>query len=124
MSAQYAVSKLYNDPLLRTSISFVASQDGKSRTGTADKADNNDDSSSPSDVTTSEDQLSVAVSSALLLAATVGLVQLVVYAVFCQAITGSMGLTKTSPMWASAVGYLRIRAFGTPAAVSQSQYTK
>ena len=29
VSAQYAVSKLYNDPLLRTSISLVASQDGK-----------------------------------------------------------------------------------------------
>ena len=29
ISAQYAVSKLYNDPLLRTSISLVASEDGK-----------------------------------------------------------------------------------------------
>ena len=31
ITLQYAVSKLYNDPLLRTSISLVASQDGQNR---------------------------------------------------------------------------------------------
>ena len=38
ISAQYAVSKLYNDPLLRTSISLVASIDGQAR-ATADNGD-------------------------------------------------------------------------------------
>ena len=37
ISAQYAVSKLYNDPLLRSSISLVASQDGKARGKEADE---------------------------------------------------------------------------------------
>jgi len=102
ISAQYAVSKLYNDPLLRTSISLVAAQDGKARgkEGSEDQAK----------------QLSVAVSSALLLAFTVGAVQLVVYSVLASGITRGMGLTPVSPMWESAVSYLRVRALGTPAA--------
>lgn len=104
ISAQYAVSKLYNDPLLRTSISLVASQDGKAR-GTV----NNDEDEAAKN-------LSIAVSSALLLAATVGLIQLIVYAIGCKAITRSMGLTPSNAMWHSAVSYLQVRAFGTPAA--------
>ncbi len=102
ISAQYAVSKLYNDPLLRTSISLVASQDGKARGQEA-----------------SEDQvkqLSVAVSSALLLAFVVGAVQLVIYTILASSIIRGMGLTSISPMWESAVSYLRVRALGTPAA--------
>lgn len=107
ISAQYAVSKLYNDPLLRTSISLVASQDGKSRGGKAQTDENA--------AKTSRD-LSIAVSSALLLAATVGIVQLFVFSIFCKAITVGMGVQKTSSMWHSAVSYLQVRAFGTPAA--------
>jgi putative MATE family efflux protein len=61
-------------------------------------------------------KLSRAVSSALLLAATVGLVQLGVYSVFCKGIIRAMGLSPSSPMWSSAVGYLQVRAWGTPAA--------
>jgi putative MATE family efflux protein len=106
ISAQYAVSKLYNDPLLRTSISLVASQDGQSRSGSA--TDDDDDRN--------KRKLSIAVSSALLLAASVGIVQLVVYTVLASVITKGMGLQMTSPMWHSAVSYLRVRAFGTPAA--------
>lgn len=102
ISAQYAVSKLYNDPLLRTSISLVASQDGRARgkEGSKDQAK----------------ELSVAVSSALLLAFTVGAIQLVIYSVFAGTITRGMGLSELSPMWQSAVSYLRVRALGTPAA--------
>ena len=105
ISAQYAVSKLYNDPLLRTSISLVASQDGASR-GKTSEADENQ----------KKRDLSIAVSSALLLAASVGIIQLVIYSVFCRGITRSMGLAPTSEMWFSAVSYLQVRAFGTPAA--------
>ena len=60
ISAQYAVSKLYNDPLLRTSISLVASQDGKARGQSKGREIQSDQQASK--------DLSVAVSSALLLA--------------------------------------------------------
>jgi putative MATE family efflux protein len=103
ISAQYAVSKLYNDPLLRTSISLVASQDGKSR--------GSDDSAAEA-----KRELSIAVSSALLLAFCVGMVQLVVYSILSSGIIRGMGLDSLSPMWQSAVSYLRVRALGTPAA--------
>ena len=102
ISAQYAVSKLYNDPLLRTSISLVASEDGKMK-GKDTKG-------------SKEKELSIAVSSALLLAFCVGAIQLVVYTLFAKGITKSMGLKAASPMWHSAVSYLQIRALGTPAA--------
>jgi putative MATE family efflux protein len=104
ISAHYAVSKLYNDPLLRTSISLVASA-GAANVAPGTLAEERRSA-----------ELSVAVSSALLLAAVVGIVQLVVYAVFCSAITAGMGLTLDNPMWQPALGYLRIRALGTPAA--------
>jgi len=102
ISAQYAVSKLYNDPLLRTSISLVASEGGQNRGKEDDKSQ--------------AKKLSIAVSSALLLAFCVGAIQLVIYSVLTKAITQGMGLTEASPMWHSAVSYLRIRALGTPAA--------
>jgi putative MATE family efflux protein len=105
VSAQYAVSKLYNDPLLRTSISLVASQDGKARSS-KDAASDED----------AKKELSIAVSSALLLAATVGIIQLFVYSIFCKGIVRGMGVVPTSGMWYSAVSYLQIRALGTPAA--------
>ena len=105
ISAQYAVSKLYNDPLLRTSISMVASKDGKTR-GSATK----------NSAAEERESLSIEVSSALLLALVVGLIQLVVYTVLAKGITLGMGVTEASPMWHSAVSYLRVRALGTPAA--------
>lgn len=107
ISAQYAVSKLYNDPLLRTSISLVASTDGQAR-GTAD----NDGSQEEEN----EKNLSIAVSSSLLLAFSVGFVQLIVYSLLATSITRGMGLSSSNPMWYSAVSYLRVRALGTPAA--------
>jgi putative MATE family efflux protein len=105
IAAQYSVSKLYNDPLLRTSISLVASQDGKTR-GTEDAS--KDDS---------KKQLSIAVSSALLLAFSVGMIQLVLYYFLATGIIRGMGVSGASnPMWHSAVSYLQVRALGTPAA--------
>lgn len=102
ISAQYSVSKLYNDPLLRTSISMVASQDGKARSQTK--------------TVEHDDALSIQVSSALLLAFVVGIIQLLVFSILANAITIGMGVTDTSPMWHSATSYLRVRALGTPAA--------
>lgn len=110
ISAQYAVSKLYNDPLLRTSISLVAAQDGKSRRTVADSdVDEKETAAKKKD-------LSVAVSSALLLALSVGVIQLLIYASLSSSIIRGMGVTAESSMWYSAVSYLRMRAFGTPAA--------
>ena len=104
ISAQYAVSKLYNDPLLRTSISLVASEDGKkSRMPTKDER-------------SKDSALSIAVSSALLLAATVGVIQLLLYFSFAGSILTWMGVGPTSSMHYSAYSYLRVRALGTPAA--------
>jgi len=89
ISAQYAVSKLYNDPLLRTSISLVASQDGKARgSDESEESDNKD--------------LSIAVSSAVLLALTVGVVQMIIYSVLTSGIIHKFGLQQISPMWHSA----------------------
>jgi len=105
ISAQYAVSKLYNDPLLRTSISLVASIDGQARGINTD-----------SQTAKNEKKLSIAVSSALLLAFCVGAIQLVVFSVLASLITRGMGLSPSNPMYFSAVSYLRVRALGTPAA--------
>jgi putative MATE family efflux protein len=108
ISAQYSVSKLYNDPLLRTSISLVASQDGQAR-GTSDA---DDDEAKERN----KKQLSIAVSSALLLAFCVGTIQLLVFSVLSSSITRGMGVTPSNAMWHSAVSYLQVRALGTPAA--------
>ena len=134
ISAQYAVSKLYNDPLLRTSISLVASQDGQARQQAAESSGSSSSSSSnmssavDTDTGAEEQQglqkkrqeadakLSIAVCSALLLAGTVGIIQMLVYSIFCAGITRSMGVNPSSPMWHSAVSYLQVRAVGTPAA--------
>ena len=86
ISAQYAVSKLYNDPLLRTSISLVASQDGKARGNQASNAGNGE-----SENKSAKKDLSIAVSSALLLALSVGVIQLVIYASLASGIIKGMG---------------------------------
>jgi len=111
ISAQYAVSKLYNDPLLRTSISLVASTDGEARAIVDNNSTNVD-----ANLTDNERKLSIAVSSALLLAFSVGVIQLVVYSLLATSITRGMGLSSSNPMWYSAVSYMRVRALGTPAA--------
>ena len=104
------MSKLYNDPLLRTSISLVASEDGKKSTGSTTANETNNAGHTKSQA------LSIAVSSALLLAFTVGIVQLVLYFSFAGSILKGMGVGSTSPMQHSAYSYLRVRALGTPAA--------
>jgi len=113
ISAQYAVSKLYNDPLLRTSISLVATQDGKARGVKAGAGESLDEASAEAEAAQS---LSIAVSSALLLALTVGLIQCVIYYFGAGLIIKQMGLTAESSMWYSALSYLKVRALGTPAA--------
>jgi putative MATE family efflux protein len=98
ISAQYAVAKLYNDPLLRTSISLVAA---------AAASSGEDDTN---------EQQSRAVSSALCLAGLIGVVQMIVYVIFGHRILATMGVSSTNEMYQSAAGYLKVRAYGTPAA--------
>jgi len=114
ISAQYAVSKMYNDPLLRTSISLVASQDGRARSKV--KAASDGEGKEEEEAIEAEKELSIAVSSALLLALSVGLIQLAIYFFLADSIIRWMGLDSISPMWHSALSYLRVRALGTPAA--------
>mmetsp|Transcript_12462 Transcript_12462/g.19207 ORF Transcript_12462/g.19207 Transcript_12462/m.19207 type:complete len:543 (+) Transcript_12462:237-1865(+) len=103
IAAHYSVSKLYNDPLLRTSISLVAAQDGKARSSSSSGKDE-------------KDELSIAVSSALLLACSVGLIQLILYSTLSTGIIRGMGISPDNAMWYSALSYLQIRSLGTPAA--------
>jgi len=99
ISAHYATAKIFNDPLLRTSISIVASGDGATRGGDA------------GDVAREQ-----AISAALVLALVVGLLQMVFFVTCAPSLVGAMGATASSPMRPSALSYLRIRALGTPTA--------
>jgi len=118
ISAQYAVGKLYNDPLLRTSISLVASEDGRRKNGGRRKKndENEDDDREEEEEKEERRALSMAVSSAMLLALGVGIAQLVLYYAFADSILAGMGVTAASGMHASAYSYMRVRALGTPAA--------
>ena len=116
ISAQYAVGKLYNDPLLRTSISLVASEDGRRKNRKNDDIEDEGDDDIHDREGGERRALSMAVSSAMLLALAVGTVQLVLYFAFANSILAGMGVTSASGMHASAYSYMRVRALGTPAA--------
>ena len=91
IAAQYAVAKLYNDPLLRSTISIVAAQENSGANARADAA-----------------------SSALLLALLVGLLQGAFYAAFAGPILSAALVGPASVMRAPAMGYLRVCALGQP----------
>jgi Na+-driven multidrug efflux pump len=101
ISAHYALAKLYNDPLLRTSISLVAQED----------AAQEDAPSSPASSSTS-----ASISTALSLAFLVGAFQAVFYLLLLSPILTSMGVPPASPMRPAASSYLFYRALGSPAA--------
>lgn len=100
-ASQAAVSKLYNSPLSKTTISLIASKYGAARSDSASE--------------TEKEQLSAAVSTGLLLALTVGLVQLVVFTTLARPILGAMGVSRSSDMAESATSYMRVRALNAPA---------
>ena len=96
--AQYAMGKLYNDPLLYMSISLVVNEDGKSQSSQSSSSYkqnnyvNNNNKESPSSASKA---ISVAISSVLLLAFDVGTIQLIFYFTF----TGErMGVGPVSTM--------------------------
>ena len=90
ISSQYTVAKLYNDPLLKTSTSLVAGKSGE--------------------------DLSASVSSAILTASVIGIIQSFLFTFFSARILTLMGVPQVSPMRAPAIAYLRWRALGIPAA--------
>lgn len=92
IAAQYALGKLYNDPLLRTTISLVAA--------TENDAD--------------PTRRSHAISASLGLALLVGLLQGAVCCAFTGPVLRACCVPASSPMQASAAGYLRVCALGAP----------
>lgn len=106
ISAHYATAKLFNDPLLRTSISLVASGDGAARQG-------GEVSEGEGDVDMARKQ---AIRAALVLALAVGVLQTCFFAVFAPAMISGMGAKVGSPMRPVALSYLRVRALGMPTA--------
>jgi Na+-driven multidrug efflux pump len=116
ISANYALSKLYCDPLLRTSISLVASALSSNEVG-VDQGDEKTTSTVSS--SSSSSTLSTAVTTSLLLALLVGIVQLAFYLVLANRILAGMGVTynaDSNTMFHHAIKYLQFRALGTPAA--------
>ena len=96
IAAQYGLSKLYNDPLLRTTLSLVAASEGESECkGRAQKD---------------------AISTAMLLALLVGLIQAAFYGALAGPVLSACCVGPASPMRASALGYLRVAAAGSPMA--------
>jgi Na+-driven multidrug efflux pump len=88
-NAQYSIAKIYNDPLLKTTTSIVAGKSGI--------------------------ELSAAVSSALIGAVWIGLLQSLVYLFFAIPLLGALGVTPASDMYLPALWNLRFRALGVPA---------
>jgi Flp pilus assembly protein TadB len=87
--------------LLRTSISLVAAGKGAAETKEENTegsgSDNSGDAASAAKANAQE-ALDKAVSTALLLACTVGLIQASVYALGSKFLMAGMGLTPSSPM--------------------------
>lgn len=88
VNAQYSLQKLYNDPLLRTTISQVAAADADGQ------------------------RKSIGVS--LLLAVVLGVFQAVVYGCNAESVLRGLGVGAGSEMLPHAIAYLRVRAFGAP----------
>jgi len=87
--AQYSVAKLYNDPLLKTTTSLVAGKSGE--------------------------ELSASVSTAIITAMFIGVVQSIGYALFAQQILKLVSVVPSSDMYLPALQYLRWKALGVPA---------
>lgn len=89
ISATYSLSKLFDEPLVKTSTSLVAGKE--------------------------DAELRASVLSALALALALGLMQLVAFTAFTPAIVGGFGVDAASAMRAPAASYVRLRALGAPA---------
>jgi Na+-driven multidrug efflux pump len=86
ISTQYSLAKLYNDPLLKTSTSLVAGKSG--------------------------DDLSASVATSLMIATSIGLLQMIVFLVFTSQLLTFMSVAPNSDMRQPAIAYLKWRALG------------
>ena len=121
---QAAVSKLYTSPLSKTTISLIASKYGASRKDESEQSQGTLTTvqhakyilpSPISQMSNHVDELSSAVSTGLLLALIVGLLQWIVFTLFAAPILAGMGISRTSDMAPTAVAYMKARAFAAPA---------
>ena len=107
ISAHYTAAKLFNDPLLRSSISLVAAGDGATR------AAEEEGGGGESAAAAARDD---AIAAALVLAAAVGLGQMLFFIVAAGPMCSVMGAPAGSAMRPTALSYLRARSLGLPAA--------
>lgn len=125
-SSQNSVSKLYNSPLSKTTISLVASASGK-RQARQDEATANATSTntaSASVVVSNDDEkeattmesLPVVVSSALLLAVMLGTIQALVFCIGAKSILHASGIDYGTDMYAPAMSFMKARALSAPTA--------
>ncbi len=91
------MSKLYNSPLSKTTISLIGSASGER-----------------DDPTDDEDHLPTAVSSALALALLLGSIQALVFVIGARQILDAAGIHQSSAMFIPAVSFMRARAFSSP----------
>ncbi len=89
ISAQYSVSKLYNDPLMKTSTSLVAGKEGE--------------------------ELSASVATAIFTALVLGIAQSAIFFFATSPILSLMGVSTGADMRLPALKYLKWRALGVPA---------
>ena len=121
IAAQYAFSKLYNDPLLRTTISLVAASDGAGAATATVETSAGPGAEAPSDGEIAPSSIEIAPSSsadataaALLLALVVGIGQGLICLLFGGPVLRAVCVGPASPMRAEALGYLRACALGAP----------
>jgi Na+-driven multidrug efflux pump len=92
-----SVSKLYNSPLSKTTISLIASSSGER------KYERND-----------EDPLPTAVSSALAVALLLGSIHAFLFVVCARQILSASGIEESSAMFVPAMAFMRARAWSAP----------
>nr|GMC81195.1 protein DETOXIFICATION 45, chloroplastic isoform X1 [Ipomoea batatas] len=104
------ISKLFNIPLLSVATSFVAEDIAKSEKG------DEGSKSKPFNGRAERHQLS-SVSTALLLAVGIGIIEALALSLGSGPLLSLMGISHTSPMRAPAQRFLALRALGAPAFV-------
>ena len=95
-ASQNSVSKLYNSPLSKTTISLIASSSGERKQPKG------------------EDSLPAAVSSALVVALVLGSFQAFLFVVGARQILSASGIGESSAMFVPAMSFMRARAWSSP----------
>lgn len=101
-ASQNSVSKLYNSPLSKTTISLIASASGEQK---------QDDGKEEEALSSS---LPTAVSSALALALLLGSLQAILFVIGAKQILHASGIHKSSAMYLPAMAFMKARAWSAP----------